>query len=92
MPFPVLPQEGDTLKNWRIDPFQMIEGGQAWLPPPMLALDAAAATKKGERERGLSELERDKFEDMLRGLTAEREAVCDVSHGVHLHSVVDGSS
>ena len=45
----------------------------------MLALDAAGATKKGERERGLSELERDKFEDMLRGLTAEREAVCDVS-------------
>jgi hypothetical protein len=34
--------EGDTLRTWRIDPYLMIEGGQAWLPPPMLAADLAA--------------------------------------------------
>lgn len=34
---------------------------------------------RGERERQLSELETDKFADMLRGLTAERESICNVS-------------
>jgi hypothetical protein len=34
--------EGDTLRTWRIDPFIMVEGGQAWVPPPMLAADIAA--------------------------------------------------
>lgn len=34
--------EGDTLRTWRIDPFIMIEGGQAWVPPAMLAADIEA--------------------------------------------------
>lgn len=34
--------EGDTLRTWRIDPYLMVERGQAWLPPPMLAADIAA--------------------------------------------------
>jgi hypothetical protein len=39
--------EGDTLRTWRIDPYLMIEGGQAWLPPPMLAADLAAGERGG---------------------------------------------
>lgn len=37
--------EGDTLRTWRIDPFIMIERGQAWVPPPMLAADIAAGAQ-----------------------------------------------
>jgi hypothetical protein len=32
--------EGDTLRTWRMDPFLMVEGGQRWLPPAMLAPEA----------------------------------------------------
>jgi hypothetical protein len=39
---PCVCAEGDTLRTWRIDPFIMIEGGQAWVPPAMLAADIAA--------------------------------------------------
>lgn len=35
--------EGDTLRTWRIDPYLMLEGGQAWIPPPMLEADLAAS-------------------------------------------------
>eukprot|EP00878_Enallax_costatus_P008741 GHUV01009136.1.p1 GENE.GHUV01009136.1~~GHUV01009136.1.p1 ORF type:complete len:411 (+),score=80.68 GHUV01009136.1:1630-2862(+) len=76
--------EGDTLRTWRIDPYLMIEGGQAWIPPPMLEADLAASNKRQESARGqqavlLSDYERDMFEDMLRGLTAERATIADVS-------------
>lgn len=92
----------------------MVEGGQRWLPPPMLAVEAVkskdgcagmggqrrgaaagpvcAERKRAQagnsfrpppiafkiqtgRDRTLSELERDRWEDILRGLTAERSAV-----------------
>ena len=60
----------------------MVEGGQRWVPPPMLSAqevavaNATAAQRGGEgpreRERQLSELERDKFEDMLRSVSVRR--------------------
>ncbi|KIY92374.1 U2-associated protein [Monoraphidium neglectum] len=64
--------EGDTLRTWRMDPFQMVEGGQRWLPPAMLAVEAV---KREAGDRALSDHERDKWEDILRGLTAERAAI-----------------
>ncbi|KAF6245152.1 hypothetical protein COO60DRAFT_1467710, partial [Scenedesmus sp. NREL 46B-D3] len=81
-----LDSEDHAYYRWRLyslaDPYVMIEGGQAWLPPPMLAADLAAGTKRKETVRGqaavlLSDHDRDRFEDMLRGLTAERAAIAE---------------
>lgn len=65
--------EGDTLSTWRIETFQVVQDGQCWVPPAMTAAAVSAAThmtsaqKGGERnERLLSDLDRDKWEDMLR--------------------------
>ncbi|KAG2440272.1 hypothetical protein HXX76_004384 [Chlamydomonas incerta] len=84
--------EGDTLRTWRIEPYCMVHGGQRWVPPPMTTLaepneldDRTAAQKADgsgpaaprERERPLSDSERDRFEDMLRFLTVERSDICD---------------
>ena len=53
-----------------------------WVPPPMTVLQEAAAqtaAQRGghlkERDRPLSDVQRDKFEDMLRRLTQERADV-----------------
>mmetsp|Transcript_16329 Transcript_16329/g.48953 ORF Transcript_16329/g.48953 Transcript_16329/m.48953 type:complete len:1001 (+) Transcript_16329:302-3304(+) len=77
--------QGDTARNWRVEPFVMLEGGQRWLPPPMTAIAGSgshqtAAQRGGElrdKDAPLSELQRDRFEDLLRALTAERAAVRD---------------
>ncbi|PRW57019.1 U2 snRNP-associated SURP motif-containing -like isoform X1 [Chlorella sorokiniana] len=80
---------GDTLRSWRVDMFQMVEKSNRWIPPPMTVgvvpareRNQTAAQRGGAVGRGdhgdmpLSDLQRDKFEDMLRGLTVERADIC----------------
>eukprot|EP00955_Chlamydomonas_euryale_P111441 366065-Chlamydomonas_euryale.AAC.3 len=56
----------------------MVAGGQRWVPPAMTAGEApvtTAAQRGGvglDRDRALSELERDRFEELLRRLTVRR--------------------
>lgn len=71
------------MRTWRIEPFQVVQDGQAWVPPAMTAAAVSAAAhmtaaqRGGDRnERCLSELERQKWEDTLRGLTIERADIC----------------
>ncbi len=71
--------EGDSLRTWRLKPFLMVEGGQRWIPPSMTHAEAVVRTAH-TGGRSLSDLERDKFENMLRSMTAERAAICEVSH------------
>lgn len=49
----------------------------------MLALEVAAANagKAAAHERGLSDMQRDRLEDLLRGLSAERDSICEVGAG-----------
>ncbi len=42
-------------------------------------LSAKGSASVGVGERQLSDLEADRFEDMLRSLTAERTSICEVS-------------
>jgi len=78
--------QGDTLRSWRIAPFVMVAGSPRWVPPPMTSESAAASrtaaqggSGRASKERGrpLSDTQRDRFEDMLRGLTAERDSICN---------------
>lgn len=42
---------GDTARNWRVEPFVMLEGGQRWLPPPMTAI-AGSGSHQTAAQRG----------------------------------------
>eukprot|EP00873_Tetraselmis_striata_P014120 jgi/Tetstr1/434384/TSEL_023485.t1 len=76
--------QGDTLRSWRTAPFVMVEGSPRWVPPPMTSESAPVArtaaqeggSRAKDRGRPLSDTQRDRFEDMLRGLSTERESVC----------------
>ena len=59
--------QGDSLKNWRVEPFVMVDGGPRWQPPSMTAMshgkDQTAAQRGGEakdKDKPLSDLQRDK--------------------------------
>ena len=59
--------QGDSLRNWRNEPFVMVEGGPAWIPPPMTATshgqEQTAAQRGGEakdKDKPLSDLQRDR--------------------------------
>lgn len=72
---------GDSLRSWRVDPFLMVERSSRWVPPPMtvgVTGHKTRAQRGGEHKQDLplSDLQRDKFEDMLRTLTVEREDIC----------------
>jgi len=75
--------QGDSLRSWRIAPFVMVAGSARWLPPPMTSESQGApltAAQGGggrskDRSKPLSETQRDRFEDMLRGITLERESI-----------------
>lgn len=76
--------QGDGLRSWRIEPFVMVEGGPRWVPPTMCVGDGSqltAAQKGGQGDavkyKCLSDLERDRFEDMLRSLLAEQQSISE---------------
>lgn len=70
---------GDTLRNWRIDPFLMVEDSNRWLPPPM-TLAATAANKAATallEDAPLPAIMREKFNELLSDLTVERRCISD---------------
>ncbi|KAK9835798.1 hypothetical protein WJX74_008275 [Apatococcus lobatus] len=74
---------GDSLRSWRIEPFVLLEDGPRFVPPLMTLSDGShqtAAQRGGElrdKDRPLSELQRDRFEDLLRALTVEKADICE---------------
>ena len=59
--------QGDSLRNWRNEPFVMVEGGPRWIPPSMTAMshgsEQTAAQRGGEakdKDKPLSDLQRDR--------------------------------
>jgi hypothetical protein len=68
-----------------VDLFLMVEGSNRWIPPPMtVGMVAAHKARRTAAQRGsthkedepLSELQRERFEGMLRTLSVEREQIC----------------
>eukprot|EP00892_Ulva_mutabilis_P012107 jgi/Ulvmu1/9269/UM050_0018.1 len=70
----------DSMAGWRSEPFVMIEGSNRIYPPPLVspAFQSETAAQRGkerERELQLSDLERERLEDMLRQLRIERSDI-----------------
>ncbi|CAI5480552.1 unnamed protein product [Closterium sp. Yama58-4] len=81
--------QGDTLQRWRTDPYIMITGSGRWIPPPLPKTDELVGPTILDKDKGgstyaagkpkehsLTDKQRDKFEDLLRRLTLEREDIC----------------
>ncbi|GMH42641.1 hypothetical protein BSKO_10560 [Bryopsis sp. KO-2023] len=93
--------QGDGLRSWRIEPFVMVEGGPRWVPPTMCVGDGSqmtAAQKGGQGDtvkyKCLSDLERDRFEDMLRSIKVGRQSISEamvfaLDNAEAAHEVVD---
>jgi len=74
--------QGDSMTRWRLEPFYMIDGGPVWKPPHMCVGDGSqlTAAQRGEgiaKRKLLSDLERNRFEEMLAKLSGNRDSVCD---------------
>eukprot|EP01062_Namystynia_karyoxenos_P051420 TRINITY_DN40369_c0_g1_i2.p1 TRINITY_DN40369_c0_g1~~TRINITY_DN40369_c0_g1_i2.p1 ORF type:complete len:465 (+),score=70.19 TRINITY_DN40369_c0_g1_i2:76-1395(+) len=70
--------QGDSVTSWRTEPFQMVMGGELWVPPHP-AEDGGMREGAGlvSRADALSEQERAEFFAMLRGLVPTRQSVAD---------------
>ncbi|CAM9129984.1 unnamed protein product, partial [Lampetra fluviatilis] len=85
--------QGDSATRWRTAEFRMFEGGSVWRPPPLnpylqgmpeelepLLLQGLAEGSESEQplKKGqLKEDERDKLENVLRGLTPRKSEIGD---------------
>eukprot|EP00891_Asterochloris_glomerata_P009463 jgi/Astpho2/9463/Aster-x1581 len=73
----------DSMRSWKVEPFQLVEGAARWIPPPMTmnagGPQQTAAQRGGEllKDKPLPETQQDRFEDLLRALTLERADICD---------------
>lgn len=85
--------QGDTPFKWRTDEFRMFKGGSTWRPPPInpytqgMPEDLVGKEVEVEPEPppvfagkkgSLTDSQRDRLEDMLRSMTAERCKVGDL--------------
>nr|XP_049692427.1 U2 snRNP-associated SURP motif-containing protein isoform X2 [Helicoverpa armigera] len=74
--------QGDSPKQWSLEDFRMFKGGSVWRPPVMNLYTAGMPDELVEEEdakeniRGtLSNNQRDRLEELIRGLTPSRAAV-----------------
>ncbi|KAG0422520.1 hypothetical protein HPB47_001663, partial [Ixodes persulcatus] len=98
--------QGDHPNRWRTQEFRMFEGGSLWKPPPMnpylqgmpdelVEKEREASPAKDDNRKGsLSDSQRDKLEDMLRGLTPERPKIVEamiycIEHADAAEEIVD---
>lgn len=72
--------QGETPAKWRTDDFRMFKNGSLWRPPPLNPYlhgpyddgDEEEEDNEGSKKGSLKEEERDKLEEILRGLTPRR--------------------
>ncbi|XP_041975615.1 U2 snRNP-associated SURP motif-containing protein [Aricia agestis] len=73
--------QGDSPKLWSLDDFRMFKGGSVWRPPVLNMYTAGMPDdllddEPADNIRGtLSNNQRDRLEELVRGLTASRRAV-----------------
>ncbi|XP_068603913.1 U2 snRNP-associated SURP motif-containing protein isoform X1 [Brachionichthys hirsutus] len=78
--------QGEAPAKWRTDDFRMFKNGSMWRPPPLNPYlhgpyddgEDEDEEEEGSKKGSLKEEERDKLEEMLRGLTPRRGDVAEV--------------
>jgi len=86
-------RQGDTMRVWKTEPFQLIPGGSVWIPPPCehnkpevarrvdpTATASTAASSSASSSDAVASLDPDlteEFEAMLRSITTSRALISD---------------
>jgi len=79
--------QGESSIKWRTEEFRMFKNGSMWKPPPLAEEEKKEEKKEEPAKKGqLSNSQRDKLEDMLRGLTIERDRVGECMHWCLQHA------
>ncbi|XP_038050336.1 U2 snRNP-associated SURP motif-containing protein-like isoform X2 [Patiria miniata] len=74
--------QGNTIGKWRSEDFRMFKNGSIWRPPPINPYtqgmpEELAPRPEPAKKGSLTDSQRDRLEDMLRGLTLERSNIAD---------------
>lgn len=70
--------QGDTFEKWNTEPFQMIEGGPIWIPPPCRDRDRTRTqVQKPRKLRLMSDRDREQLELLIHNLTVERSSILE---------------
>ncbi|XP_054893119.1 U2 snRNP-associated SURP motif-containing protein isoform X2 [Poeciliopsis prolifica] len=77
--------QGESPAKWRTEDFRMFKNGSLWRPPPLNPYlhgpyddgDEEEEEEEGNKKGSLKEEERDKLEEMLRGLSPRRGDVAE---------------
>uniref|UniRef100_M3ZK82 U2 snRNP-associated SURP motif-containing protein n=1 Tax=Xiphophorus maculatus TaxID=8083 RepID=M3ZK82_XIPMA len=77
--------QGESPAKWRTEDFRMFKNGSLWRPPPLNPYlhgpyddgDEEEEEEEGNKKGSLKERERDKLEEMLRGLSPRRGDVAE---------------
>ncbi|KAM9332471.1 U2 snRNP-associated SURP motif-containing protein isoform 3-T3 [Pholidichthys leucotaenia] len=94
--------QGESPAKWRTDDFRMFKNGSLWHPPPLNPYlhgpyddgDIEEDDEDGNKKGCLKEDERDKLEEMLRGLTPRRGDIAEamlfcLSHAEAAEEIVE---
>lgn len=66
---------GDTLLQWRVEPFLLVEGSNRWIPPAMTVTQLAERDNRKDGNSSLSDGARERFLELLESLTLERDDI-----------------
>uniref|UniRef100_A0AAQ6AB61 U2 snRNP-associated SURP domain containing n=1 Tax=Amphiprion ocellaris TaxID=80972 RepID=A0AAQ6AB61_AMPOC len=94
--------QGEAPAKWRTDDFRMFKNGSLWRPPPLNPYlhgpyddgEEEEEEEEGSKKGCLKEEERDKLEEMLRGLTPRRGDIAEamlfcLSHAEAAEEIVE---
>lgn len=94
--------QGEAPAKWRTDDFRMFKNGSLWRPPPLNPYlhgpyddgEEEEEEEEGSKKGCLKEDERDKLEEMLRGLTPRRGDIAEamlfcLSHAEAAEEIVE---
>uniref|UniRef100_A0AAY4DCB1 U2 snRNP-associated SURP motif-containing protein n=1 Tax=Denticeps clupeoides TaxID=299321 RepID=A0AAY4DCB1_9TELE len=75
---------GDSLTKWKTEDFRMFKNGSLWHPPPLNPYlhgtqeeEEDEEEQEGNKKGSLKEEERDKLEEMLRGMTPRKADIAE---------------
>ncbi|XP_050302089.1 U2 snRNP-associated SURP motif-containing protein-like [Anthonomus grandis grandis] len=89
--------QGESTREWRMEPFRMFKGGSIWLPP--IAPDFTSGMpeeliKDKDTRTVLSESQCERFIDIIRNLTLNRASIAEgmifcINHTAAIDDVID---
>lgn len=68
--------QGDTVQNWRTDPFQIFKNGTIYIPPPLKKKVIRKTDVKKQKNASLNRNQKKKLINILERLSKKRVSIC----------------